>query len=304
MFSHVTVGSSDLGRAGAFYDAVLHPLGLVRRPVAPDGGPAALCWIAPGASLPRFYVYLPFDRKAASAGNGSMVAFQAPTPAAVDAAYAAGLAAHGADGGAPGPRPQYGEGYYGAYLRDPDGNKVHLVCRGDIPRTRATDTLRMLVRYKAWANGLTFNSVMQLPDGEALRPRPTRFGNMVHTLNHAYVIDDIFRHHLLGKPHGYTSRNTEHTPAVAALWDAVQEMDRWYIGIVDAWRDEDLVKPVHFEFVGGGAGVMTQEEIVLHVVNHGTYHRGFVGDMMYQVPVTPPSNDLPVYLRDHRGQGM
>ncbi len=168
-----------------------------------------------------------------------------------------------------------------------------------VPSASATDTLKMLVRYKAWANELTFKSVMNLPDGEALRPRPTRFGNMVHTLNHVYVVDDIFRHHLQGKKHHYISRNTEHPSPLSDLWNAVQSMDRWYIELVDTWSVEDLSKVVHFEFVGGGKGVMTQEEIVLHLVNHATYHRGFVGDMMYQVPFTPPSNDLPVFIRDH-----
>lgn len=115
----------------------------------------------------------------------------------------------------------------------------------------AVDTLRMLVRYKAWANGLTFKNVMELPEGEALRQRPTRFGNMVHTLNHVYVVDDIFRHHLQGRKHSYTARNTDDTPAVDDLWKAVQEMDSWYTGLVDSWSDEDLVKVVHFEFVGG-----------------------------------------------------
>jgi uncharacterized damage-inducible protein DinB len=171
------------------------------------------------------------------------------------------------------------------------------------PSGAARDTLKMLVRYKAWANGLTFDSVMALPAGEALRARQTRFGNMVHTLNHAYVIDDIFRHHLQGKKHGYTARNTDHTPELADLWEAVQDMDRWYIGLVDTWTEHDLATPVRFEFVGGGEGLMTQGDIVLHVVNHATYHRGFVGDMMYQVPFTPPSNDLPVFLRDHYRQG-
>lgn len=163
----------------------------------------------------------------------------------------------------------------------------------------AADTLKMLVRYKAWANGLTFESVMNLPEGEALRPRQTRFGNMVHTLNHVYVVDDIFRHHLQGTKHCYTARNTEHPPSLGDLWEAVQSMDRWYIDLVDSWSAEDLARVVHFEFVGGGEGAMTQEEIVLHLVNHATYHRGFVGDMLYQAAVTPPSNDLPVFLRDH-----
>jgi catechol 2,3-dioxygenase-like lactoylglutathione lyase family enzyme len=70
MFSHVTVGCNDIGKAAAFYDAVLTPLGLHRRAVTPDG-----------------------------------------------------------------PRPHYGNGYYGAYLRDPDGNKVHVVYRGDLQQS-------------------------------------------------------------------------------------------------------------------------------------------------------------------------
>lgn len=132
MFSHVTVGTRDLARTANFYDALLAPLGLVRRPVTPDGGPQGACWVSPDRNLPRFYVYMPFDQAPATVGNGSMVAFVAPDIAAVDAAYQAGMAAGGRDEGGPGPRARYGRGYYGAYLRDPDGNKVHVVHRGDV----------------------------------------------------------------------------------------------------------------------------------------------------------------------------
>lgn len=132
MFSHVTVGTRDLERSGHFYDAVLVPLGLKRRVVLPDGGPAALCWVSAQANLPRFYVYSPYNGEPATVGNGSMAAFLAPSAAAVDSAYADGLAHGGRDAGAPGPRPHYGDGYYGAYLRDPDGNKIHIVHRADL----------------------------------------------------------------------------------------------------------------------------------------------------------------------------
>jgi uncharacterized damage-inducible protein DinB len=162
----------------------------------------------------------------------------------------------------------------------------------------ASAAVRMLTRYKAWANEITFGAVMALPEGEALRPRPTRFGNMVHTLNHVYVVDDIFRAHLEGRPHGYASRNTEHPPSIPDLWQAVQAMDLWYVSCADQLDDQALGETVHFEFVGGGRGAMTREQILLHVVNHGTYHRGFVGDMLYQVPAPSPANDLPVFLRD------
>lgn len=162
----------------------------------------------------------------------------------------------------------------------------------------AAGTMRMLTRYKAWANELTFSAVMALPGDHATRERPTRFGNMVHTLNHVFVVDDIFRAHLEGRPHGYTARNTDRSPPVEDLWAAVRAMDGWYVALADRMSGSELAETVRFEFVGGGQGAMTREEIILHIVNHGTYHRGFVGDMLYQVPVVPPANDLTVFLRD------
>ncbi|SFO98214.1 Catechol 2,3-dioxygenase [Variovorax sp. OK605] len=144
MFSHVTVGSTDLPRAAAFCDAfcdtscdaVPAPLGLARRPVVPDAGPEAACRTAPGHALPRFHVHNPLDGEPASAGNGSMVAFDAASPVAVAAAHEAALRHGGLDEGAPGPRPRYGQGYYGACLRDPDSNKIQVVYRGGLQADR------------------------------------------------------------------------------------------------------------------------------------------------------------------------
>lgn len=122
LFGHVTVGTDDLVRAGAFYDAVLATLGHAR-------GMARAGFISYGdGSGARFFVMTPYDGGPASAGNGTHVAFLAPSRAAVDAFHAAALAAGGTDEGAPGPRPHYHEHYYGAYVRDPDGNKLQAVC--------------------------------------------------------------------------------------------------------------------------------------------------------------------------------
>jgi len=132
MFSHITVGVSSLDRAATFYDALLLPLGLIQRAVTPDGGPPSRCWIHPDHALPRFYAYIPFDGEEATAGNGTMVAFLAPSEQAVVQAYDRAITAGGSSEGAPGERLQYAAGYFGAYLRDPDGNKVHIVYRGDM----------------------------------------------------------------------------------------------------------------------------------------------------------------------------
>lgn len=134
MFSHVLLGTNDLARATKFYDALLVPLGLARSHEQDEPGlPGGTGWAEPGRNAPAFYTHETFDREPATVGNGTMVAFLAPSREAVDLAFRAGLQAGGSDEGAPNDRPHYGDGYYGAYLRDPDGNKVHLVFRGDLP---------------------------------------------------------------------------------------------------------------------------------------------------------------------------
>ena len=126
MFSHVTLGTHDLERAIAFYDATLAPLGIER---VSKKYPNWAAWQRPGEDS-KFWVGVPYNQEPASAGNGCMVAFAAQSQAAVDAAYAAALVAGARDEGQPGLRSSYGPNYYGAYVRDQDGNKVHFVCRG------------------------------------------------------------------------------------------------------------------------------------------------------------------------------
>ena len=126
MYSHITVGTSKLTDAMRFYDAALAPLGLKRTrtfKIAASYAPDAYS----GVNEP-FWVVRPYDKKDATAGNGVTVAFDAPTRAAVDAFHAAALAAGGADEGPPGIRQHYHPNYYGAYVRDLDGNKLCVVC--------------------------------------------------------------------------------------------------------------------------------------------------------------------------------
>jgi uncharacterized damage-inducible protein DinB len=157
---------------------------------------------------------------------------------------------------------------------------------------------RMLMRYMAWANYRIFEAVAALPEGEATKPRRSVFKNIVHTLNHVYVIDSIFQAHLEGREHGFTARNTPDYPPLDDLRDKQRALDDWYIAWSDRLTEAELERKVHFTFVGGGEGAMTCAEIVMHLANHTTYHRGYIADMLYQVPATPPTTDLTVFLRD------
>lgn len=160
------------------------------------------------------------------------------------------------------------------------------------------ETVKRLIGYKVWADELTFSAVRSLPEGEATKVRKTRFKNMVYTLNHVYVIDDIFKAHLEGTSHSYTARNTATCPSLEVLWQSVKTINQWYVDYANSSSEKELMDIVNFQFVDGEEGAMSRYEMLLHVVNHGTYHRGLVSDMMYQVPMVPPTNDLTVYLRD------
>lgn len=122
LLDHVSITVSDLDRAGGFYDAVLGALGVTRAWRRDDRiryGERG----APGATFVSIV-----GAPGVPAGGPRHWAFRAPTRAAVDAFHAAGLAHGGTDDGAPGLRPAYHEHYYGAFLLDPDGNRVEAVC--------------------------------------------------------------------------------------------------------------------------------------------------------------------------------
>ncbi|TVP71689.1 MAG: VOC family protein [Leptolyngbya sp. LCM1.Bin17] len=117
IISHLSLGTNDFERAIAFYDRLLPTLGcqcIMREPGA----------VAYGKQLPEFWIQTPINGQPATVGNGTHVGFIAPTKEAVHAFYETALAAGAKDEGAPGPRPDYGEPYYGCFVRDPDGHKI------------------------------------------------------------------------------------------------------------------------------------------------------------------------------------
>jgi catechol 2,3-dioxygenase-like lactoylglutathione lyase family enzyme len=117
MIGYVSVGTNDLKRAGAFYDAVLKEIGASRL----RENERYVAW-GTDAQKPSLAIIVPFDGKPATAGNGTMVALFVDGQDQVRALHARALSLGGKDEGAPGPRGT--DGAYAAYFRDLDGNKL------------------------------------------------------------------------------------------------------------------------------------------------------------------------------------
>ena len=120
MIDHVSIPVSDLGRAAAFYEIVLATLGYAKLETRP-------ATVAFGKRYSEFWINHRPDMQAQPDGSGAHVALRAARPEIVDAFHAAALGAGGTSEGAPGLRSQHGDGYYAAYIRDADGNRVEAV---------------------------------------------------------------------------------------------------------------------------------------------------------------------------------
>ncbi len=120
MLHHVSLGTNDAARAAAFYDPVLAVLGI--RKICEGGGSLDY-----GTAAIVFSLEQPSDGEPASVGNGVHIAFAAGSRAQVEEFHRVALVHGGSDAGAPGLRPDYDANYYGAFIRDPDGNKIEAV---------------------------------------------------------------------------------------------------------------------------------------------------------------------------------
>jgi catechol 2,3-dioxygenase-like lactoylglutathione lyase family enzyme len=119
---YIMIGSNDLARSRAFYDAVMPHLGAK---LAHEYEGITFGYATIGGQT--IWVARPHNKEAAVPGNGSMPGFGCPSEEAVNAAHAAALANGGTSEGEPGPRPLYGPSFYGGYVRDPDGNKMSFI---------------------------------------------------------------------------------------------------------------------------------------------------------------------------------
>lgn len=115
--SHISIGTNHFDRAVKFYEKVLKTLGIKKVMEFSDA-------VAFGMDSAEFWVQVPIDGKRAASGNGSHIAFIAPDKKSVDSFHRAALKMGAKNEGDPGPRPDYGEGHYVAFVRDLDGHKI------------------------------------------------------------------------------------------------------------------------------------------------------------------------------------
>lgn len=153
-------------------------------------------------------------------------------------------------------------------------------------------TLQRLFRYKAWANDELLTALAALGGAS-----PTT-GLAIKALSHSYVVDQIFAAHMRRRAHAYTSSNLREMPTPEALSADIRRNDLEYIDYVSALDGEQLAERIDFTFTDGAPGRMSREEMLAHVIVHGTGHRGQISAVMLLNSVPPAKDGFTSYLHE------
>jgi uncharacterized damage-inducible protein DinB len=152
-------------------------------------------------------------------------------------------------------------------------------------------TLQSLFGHKAWANTELFALLGTLPSEQS-----DQLHTCIRTLNHIYVVDRLFRARLSGEAEPFGATNTKETPTLSQLRSEVESTDEWYVKYVASLAESTLAEVLEFTFTDGDRGRMSREEVLLHVITHGGYHRGNVGQVLKSISVAPPRGLYTKYL--------
>jgi uncharacterized damage-inducible protein DinB len=149
------------------------------------------------------------------------------------------------------------------------------------------------MRYKHWADAALLKAVITLP-----APLPEPQGSYVPLIiRHYHTVDKIFQAHLQGVPHHYTSPNPAEPASLVELEQRVSEVDEWYVDYTSELNGRELDQVLQVTFTDGQQQRLKRSEILLHVSQHGTGHRGQVALLMQQNGIQPPPDRFPNYLR-------
>lgn len=151
-----------------------------------------------------------------------------------------------------------------------------------------------LVEMKRWADHGLYDVV-----GRHIGELPDEVASiMLRILDHIHAVDRIFQCHLQGLPHGFRAARSDGLPELAALADRMREVDDWYASYVKSLSADEAAQPVEFVFTSGKPACMRRGEILLHVCQHGAYHRGNAGVLLQQHGITPSRDSITDFLED------
>lgn len=155
-----------------------------------------------------------------------------------------------------------------------------------------TNSYSQLVRYQQWASRGLYEVLGHHID----RLNAEDAANLMRILDHIFVVERIFQHHLQGRPHGFRAARSDAMPDMHRLAKDAMEVDDWYVSYAENLSTQAVEQAVDFAYINGTPARMTRGEILLHVCLHGTYHRGNAGVILLKNNVMPNQDRMTDFL--------
>lgn len=158
--------------------------------------------------------------------------------------------------------------------------------------------IERLVTYMAWADDVMLKNAESLSSAAVKAKHDTLFDTIAGTFDHILIVSEIFKAHLKGQLHSHQARRRTQELPFCEIADRLRAMDAYFVELVQSLTSDGLKQAVSFKFIDGNDGVMTREDMLLHLVNHATYHRGFISTLMFPLQPNIEASDFTVFMRD------
>ncbi|WP_151714147.1 DinB family protein [Acinetobacter bereziniae] len=152
-----------------------------------------------------------------------------------------------------------------------------------------------LFLYKQWSDQRLFKAIAQIDQEKYL----DEYQFAKQQFNHMIIVEELFRARLEHKKALHTQTNTEVLPAFDELQQRIEHSHAWWIEFVENIQSVQLAEIVHFQFIDKKTGSLSIEEILFHIINHGTYHRGNIAHALHHAQVTHPADTYTVFIHQH-----
>ncbi len=152
--------------------------------------------------------------------------------------------------------------------------------------------LKKLFHYKQWSDQRLMQAVVASDDIHS----HSVFQFINQQFNHMVIVEELFRARISSQSDPHQDTNTTQLPTFTELFRRVELSNHWFLSYCSGLNDTELTRQINFSFVDGNPGCMSVEEILTHILHHGTYHRSAIGHAMQAAGFTRPADTFSMYL--------
>ncbi|MBX2886921.1 MAG: DinB family protein [Granulosicoccus sp.] len=149
-------------------------------------------------------------------------------------------------------------------------------------------------RYKSWADERTLTAIESIDKARY----NDSYAFTLQQINHMVIVEELFRSRLIGSPPPHNATNTVVVPTYEKLRTRLTSSVSWYLDFIGKLDNAEMNRNIAFIFADGKSGSMTVKEILFHIINHGSYHRGSIAHALDLARIPHPADGYGIFIHE------